>query len=270
MNLSDARVLRDFLSRHGLTARKGLGQHFLCSSRVVDAICNAVIDCKGILEIGPGPGVLTSRLSEQATLSALELDPTMIVALAESAPKATVIQGDVLKTDLAPLLAALPEPRAIVSNIPYYITGPILTAVANQKQLIAKSVLMMQREVAERITAPPGSSDRGSLSVFLQANFDLKKIASVPPGAFIPPPKVDSTVLLLTPKPDTFEEAFFAFVRDGFTQPRKTLANNLSSSNRLPRVQVENWLNEHKLDPRTRAQMLTLPQWQALWNLKQL
>ncbi len=233
--LHDRAELRRFLARHKLAARKGFAQHFLCSRRVVEAIAERMQGFGGILEIGPGPGVLTGPLSEAASkLIALEIDPRMSSALAESAPMAEVRLGDALKVPLDSLLAELPEPRAIVSNIPYHITGPLVTRVADARRSYELAVLMLQKEVAKRVLAKEGSPDRGSLSVFLQAQFEIERVCDVPAGAFEPPPKVDSAVLSLFPRETGLTEAeerrFFGFVRAGFSQPRKTLANNLKAA----------------------------------------
>ncbi len=268
MNLADAGTLKAFLARHGLSASKGLGQHFLCSSSAVKAIVSALSGCKGLLEIGPGPGVLTSPLSESANVVALELDMTMIEALRESAPKARVFQQDALKVDLGALLRELPEPRAIVSNLPYYITGPLLQRVAEQRLLIDCAVLMMQKEVALRVAAGPKTPLRGSLSVFLQSQFDITVVAQVPAGAFVPPPKVDSTVLKLVPRPISvspeLENLYFKAIRIGFTHPRKTLANNLSVGFHMVRPLVMDALMRAGLGEKSRPQELTLPEWAAL------
>ena len=267
MNLSDPGTLRAFLQRHGLTARKGLGQHFLCSSTAVNAIVGAASGCAGVVEIGPGPGVLTGALSEGAEVVALEVDDRMIEALKESAPKARVLKQDALKAHLAVILGELPQPRAVVSNLPYYITGPLLTSIASARDHFAVAVLMMQKEVAVRIMAPPGDRDRGSLSVFLQAKFVISKVAGVPAGAFLPPPKVDSTVLKFVPRADADGEDLFKFVRRGFTQPRKTLANNLSAASSVSREEVVAKLTELGLDEKVRPQVLTIDQWRDLHRL---
>lgn len=267
MNLADPPTLKAFLQRHGLWARKGLGQHFLCSAKVVEGIVSRCMGCAGVLEIGPGPGVLTNPLSSSRRLIALEVDQAMIGALAESAPSADVRKLDALKADLSAILAELPAPRAVVSNLPYYITGPLLTAVAGACSSFDVAVLMMQKEVARRIVAGPGSSERGSLSVFLQAQFDIAKVLDVPAGAFYPPPKVDSTVLQFKPLPDRPDPALFDFVRVGFKQPRKTVANNLSTGLGVPREAVVERLHAAGLDERVRAQELTLEQWAVLRGL---
>ena len=264
LNLADPPTLKAFLQRHGLWARKGLGQHFLCSAKVVEGIVSRCMGCAGVLEIGPGPGVLTSPLSSLCRVVALEVDEAMVGALRESAPRADVRRVDALKSDLSAILCELPEPRAVVSNLPYYITGPLLTAIAGAAPSFDRAVLMMQKEVAQRVVAPPGKSTRGSLSVFLQAQFEISKVMDVPAGAFYPPPKVESTVLEFIPLLSPPDASLFAFVRIGFTQPRKTLANNLSAGLGVPRETVIAWLRTCELDVRVRAQELSLDQWAAL------
>lgn len=269
MNLADPAVLKPFLAKHGLKAEKGLGQHFLASSEVVDTIVASLEGMAGILEIGPGPGVLTSPLSERCEkMIALELDSRMVGALKASAPKADVRQEDALRADLGAILSSLPEPRAVVSNLPYYITGPLLTKIAETRDLIAKAVLMMQKEVAERVLAGPKTPPRGSLSVFLQSQFDIRFLASAPASVFVPPPKVDSAVLELTPKVvnyDAGEEAtFFKLVRMGFAMPRKTLVNNLIAGFAMPRTLAEETIAAARLGPKSRPQELSETEWLTL------
>jgi 16S rRNA (adenine1518-N6/adenine1519-N6)-dimethyltransferase len=269
LNLADAASLKAFLGRHGLWASKGLGQHFLISSKVVSAIVSSLADCQGILEIGPGPGVLTSPLSESAQrMVALELDARMIGALKESAPKAEVLQADALRSNLAEILQTLPEPRGVVSNLPYYITGPLVTRIAEARDHYTKAVLMMQKEVAERVLAGPKTSARGSLSVYLQLQFDIKLLCHAPAGAFLPPPKVDSTVLQLTPKPMPVskedEEALFRLIRHAFAQPRKTLINNLVAGYKMEREAAVAVITGCGLKETARPQELPNEEWPLL------
>ncbi len=270
LNLADPATLRRFLGRHGIEPSKGLGQHFLCSEMVVNAISERLQGCRSLLEIGPGPGILTTKLSEQSErMVALELDSRMAAALAESAPRAEVRFVDALKSDLSEILEVLPEPRGVVSNLPYYITGPLLTHIAGASSRWDKAVLMMQKEVAERILAQPGNSDRGSLSVYLQAQFSIDKVCDVPAGAFLPPPKVESTVLELVPLRLGYPQEFFDFVRSGFRQPRKTLANNLLASG-FVREEIFGRLASAGLDDRIRPHMLTQDEWLTVFNKRML
>lgn len=195
-------------------------------------------------------------------VTAVEVDQTILPVLNESAPAAQVIVADALKTDLAALLDELPKPRALVSNMPYNITGPLLTAFAACRDRWAVGVFMMQREVGVRVLAQAGNSDRGSLSVFLQAQFDISTVCPVPPGAFLPPPKVDSVVLRFVPslKVDLGRAPrFFEVVRRGFTQPRKTLLNNLGDRPHWGPVIVSTGLVES-----IRPHQLTLAQWEEV------
>ena len=271
MNLADPSELKQLLSRHGLWASKGLGQHFLVSTRVVDAIAAALQECKGILEIGPGPGVLTSVLSVHSEkMIAIELDSRMQSVLAESAPLAEILVADAMVTDLAGILSRLPEPRGVVSNLPYYITGPLITRIAEQRKLFSKAVLMMQKEVAERVLAAPKSSARGSLSVYLQMQFEIKMVSRVPAGAFLPPPKVDSAVLELVPKslPVAEEESglLFRLIRTSFAQPRKTLENNLIAAWNIDREEASHWIERTGLKEKVRPQELSNDEWVQLFS----
>ncbi|MEQ1823048.1 MAG: 16S rRNA (adenine(1518)-N(6)/adenine(1519)-N(6))-dimethyltransferase RsmA [Fimbriimonadaceae bacterium] len=264
MNLTDAGTLQRTLARHGLRADKALGQHFLVSQRVVDTIVIQVHGYQGALEIGPGPGVLTQALcSALPAVIALELDERMIPMLAETAPAAQVLRVDALTTDIGGVLEGMPEPRAIVSNLPYYITGPLLDRIFQQRQSWSKAVLMMQREVGEKILAPVGDRRRGALSVISQALFQVSKVCSVPPGAFLPPPKVESIVLSFEPLGREFESAFFNFVHAGFTQPRKTLANNLKGYGITPEAIAASGLKDL-----VRPHELELEDWTRLWEVR--
>lgn len=265
LDLSDPGTLKAFLGRHGLRADKRLGQHFLCSSKVVKAIAERLSLCRGILEIGPGPGVITTVVSEAAEKTiAIEIDDRMIEALGESAPRTDVRKLDALRADLEEILAELPEPRGLVSNLPYYITGPLLTRIAEAKGGYSKAVLMMQKEVAERVLAGPRTSERGSLSVFLQSQFEIERVVNAPAGSFLPPPKVDSTVLEFRPLAQSPSADFFRLVRLGFAQPRKTLANNLAAGFRIDRDRALAWMEEAGLPALARPQELSLEEWSRL------
>jgi 16S rRNA (adenine1518-N6/adenine1519-N6)-dimethyltransferase len=265
VRLDQPDILRAFLKRHGLRPDKGLGQHFLVSAPTVDAIVGAAAHCKGVVEIGPGPGVLTGPLSESAErLVAIELDATMPLLLAESAPKAVVVREDALKADLGAILSELPAPRAVVSNLPYYITGPLLGRIAEARASLDVAVLMMQKEVADRILAKPGKRERGALSVALQSQFEITRVAHVPAGAFLPPPKVDSSVLRLVPRAGALSEQALRVVRMGFAQPRKTLTNNLVAGFQMSRDEAVERVEAVGLLETVRPAELTEVQWVAL------
>jgi 16S rRNA (adenine1518-N6/adenine1519-N6)-dimethyltransferase len=265
MNLAQPKELKQFLGRHGIKADKGLGQHFLCSEPAVDAIVESVHEAQGILEIGPGPGILTGPLShEHGRVIALEVDPRMVELLQESAPMADVRLQDAMRADLPKILRELPSPRALVSNLPYYITGPLLTRIAEARGSFDVAVLMMQREVAERVLAQIGDRNRGSLSVFLQLQFRIELVRRVPAGSFLPPPKVDSTILQFFPEGNGCSGELQRLIRIGFAQPRKTLVNNLVSGYRVQRPQALEWVTQLGHQETARPSDIALAEWNRL------
>jgi len=258
----DRKGLRRHLERYGIHAEKGLGQHFLASENAIRKIAESIGPVGSILEIGPGPGVLTQTLCHLAPVTAIELDIAVTEALKGVAPDVDLIQGDALKIGLRKVLEGMPAPRALVSNIPYYITGPLLACFADVRDQYAVSVLMMQREVADRILANAGDSDRGSLSVAIQLQFEMKRVVNVPGADFLPPPKVDSTVLKFIPRDRLpIEVSLLRTVHIGFAQRRKTLVNNLVSGFRIERRAAEDLLESVGIDAVARAQELTEDQW---------
>lgn len=256
--------------------RPKLGQHFLSSAaycrRIVESI--PLVHDELVIEIGPGRGALTKLLAARVErLVAIELD----VALAESlhhtfeaAPGVEIIEGDILHTDLAAICRCAQKDRCVVfGNLPYYITSPILHHLFGSQARIRRMALLMQKEVAERVTAAPGSRDYGYLSVLAQFHA-LPRIAfAVPPGAFSPPPKVDSALVdfqMVSRFPAWGAQkstAFLAFVRSCFAQKRKNLLNNLAAYSR-PAVSCA--LERLELDARIRAEQLDLTQFKALFE----
>jgi 16S rRNA (adenine1518-N6/adenine1519-N6)-dimethyltransferase len=219
-------------------SRQKLGQHFLRSEPVLQRIAAALEAEPGdlVVEIGPGRGALTRVLLDRGyRVEAVELDPTLVQFLQENWPqKATALhvhQGDVLDTDLRQW-----GPARFVGNLPYYITSPILRKLFSVGELLECAVLLMQREVAERLVAKPGTRDYGFLSVLTQWHTTPEILLRVPPGAFHVPPKVDSSVVRLRrsapkdlPIRDEHATAFETFLGWCFSQKRKTLRNNLRS-----------------------------------------
>lgn len=212
----------------------------------------------GVLEIGPGPGALTIPLVERTQVTAVEFDARWAEMIAEET-SAAIIEDDALEVDWRALLADLPEPKGIVSNMPYNITGPLLGKVIECADVIDRAVLMMQREVADRITAKPGDRKRGALSVAIESRFRVTPVVNAPPGAFSPPPKVASQVLLLKPERRA-SDAAVELAHRGFCQPRKKLSGNLEGD----KQQAQAWLEEQGLSTTIRPHELTLAQWQAL------
>lgn len=229
--------------------RPKLGQNFLVSPTAQAAIVEALGDMahRTVVEIGPGRGAITALLAARAHgLIAVELDRDLAPRLREqfgNRPSVSILEQDILETDLAALRAPGEDKLMVVGNLPYYITSDILLHLFSAHQHIDRAVLMIQREVADRVAASPGTRDYGLLSATTQLYARAEKLFTLPPGAFSPPPQVHSTVLRLTMAP-RFEElgltstpeqpdpvpAFIAFLRVGFAQKRKMLAKNLRTA----------------------------------------
>ncbi len=232
--------IKAIMQANGLTFHKGLGQNFLFDdfflSQIVDS--GDITKDDVVLEIGPGLGVLTTRLAEKAKkVIAVEIDQNIVPVLQKltvAYNNIEIINRDILKTDLSEILPA-DEKVKVVANLPYYITSPIIMKLLTEGKFINTIVIMIQKEVADRIVALPSTKDYGALTVAVQYYSNPKKMVTVPAGAFIPPPKVDSTVLRLdipeTPKySPQCEKTFFRVVKGAFGQRRKTLVNALSSA----------------------------------------
>lgn len=225
-----------------------LGQNFLTDQTACLRIADALGDItqRTVVEIGPGHGAITSILAARcAHLHCIEFDPSLANELTfkfRDNPRVTIHHADILQFDLASILTENEEPRTdnrldIIGNLPYYITSDILLHLyeAARANLLRRAVLMMQREVADRITAHPGVSDYGALSAFTQLHASATPLFTLPPSAFSPPPDVHSTVIRLDFAPRFAElrvdpENFNRFLRAGFAQKRKTLANNLRAA----------------------------------------
>jgi 16S rRNA (adenine1518-N6/adenine1519-N6)-dimethyltransferase len=240
-----------------------LGQNFLVSPTAPRAIVDALGDLSQatVIEIGPGGGVLTSLLATRAKkLIAVELDPSLAASL--QGGSAEVICQDILRFDLTQLAARLGVRLQVIGNLPYYISSPILMHLFAHSAVIDRAVLMAQREVAERIVAPPGSSAYGLLSATTQMYATVEQLFTLPPEAFSPPPEVYSTVIRLTMH-SRFEElavepqGFVRFLRQIFALKRKTLANNLRASGYEPAA-VEAAFTQCAVDGRVRAEAVSL------------
>ena len=265
--LNAAAILRQF----GLRPDKKLGQNFLQDDTALRKIVAAaeILPGESVLEIGPGVGSLTRYLALAATqVTAVELDRRLFPALEHVlAPYANVhlIQGDILKIQLEEL--ALTKNYLVVANIPYNITSAILRHLLEASLRPRRVVLTIQREVAERVCAEPGEMSLLALSVQV---YGQPSIATyIPAGAFYPAPKVDSAVLLvdILDKPRVpFEQldTFFRLTKAGFSQKRKTLRNSLSAGLRIKPIEAENLLNEAGIDPKRRAETLSIEEWSNL------
>ncbi|MFC7553109.1 16S rRNA (adenine(1518)-N(6)/adenine(1519)-N(6))-dimethyltransferase RsmA [Pseudoroseomonas wenyumeiae] len=264
--------LRDTVAKHGLAARKSLGQHFLLDPHVCARIAAiaAPLDGRVVLEVGPGPGGLTRALLESpaARVVAVELDRRAIAAqeeLAQAYPgRLTVVEGDAMKADT---LALLPEsPRRVVANLPYNVGTPLLIGWLKQAALFESLTLMFQQEVAERICAAPDTDAYGRLSVLSQWRCSCRMAMRLPPGAFSPPPKVWSAVVHLVPHAeDPGPELLAAMERltaAAFGQRRKMLRSSLKSLGESDAL-----LSAGGIEPTRRAETLSVAEFDRLARL---
>lgn len=271
----------EVLQRHHFTFQKKYGQNFLIDPNVLDRVVRAADitaeDC--VLEIGPGIGTMTQRLAERAgKVAAVEIDRNLIPILEETLapyPNVTIINEDILKLDLRQLAEEMWEgrPMKVVANLPYYITTPIVMGLL-EEALLHSITVMVQREVADRMQAGPGTKDYGALSLAVQYYARPEIVANVPPNCFLPRPNVGSAVIRLTryeepPVQVADEKKLFALIRASFNQRRKTLANSLGNAAglKVSREQVTGALEELGLSATIRGEALTLEQFAALGNL---
>jgi 16S rRNA (adenine1518-N6/adenine1519-N6)-dimethyltransferase len=261
-----------------MPAKPRLGQNFLNDAQAVQRIAASLGDLSGrtVVEIGPGAGAITSSLVARAAhVLAVELDPGLAAHLrARFAPsQLTVHQQDVLTFDFAAAAARAGQPLLVFGNLPYYITSQILLKLAASHASLERAVLMVQREVADRITAQPGSRDYGLLSVTVQMYGPVEQLFTLPPSSFSPPPDVHSTVFRWRFAPrftelGVEESSFLPFVRKVFAQKRKTLSNNLRAAG-TPPAAIVSALTRASIDPRARAEALPLETLAALWRALQ-
>ena len=255
-----------------MTKRRALGQHFLRDHATARAIVDLVAptDRDLVVEIGPGDGALTGLLvGRAARVIALEVDPALAAALRARLSAVEVLDADARTWDYAGLSAPPGGRVLVVGNLPYSVGKPILMALIGARAAIDEMALMLQREVAERIAAPPGGKSYGSLSIFCQLHCDVRVALRVPPGAFRPPPQVDSAVLhlrvLREPRiPLADPRRFETVVRAAFAQRRKMLANALGAGLGLPLDVVRRAATAAGVDPTRRAETLTLSEFAAL------
>ncbi|MBR3498055.1 MAG: 16S rRNA (adenine(1518)-N(6)/adenine(1519)-N(6))-dimethyltransferase RsmA [Selenomonadaceae bacterium] len=261
--IADPYATRHILKKFKLRAVKGLGQNFLIDAEVVRQIVEAAEICAGedVLEIGPGIGTLTQGLLEAgAFVTAIELDKKLPAVLRETLAgyeNFRLVEGDVLKINLAELM---PRPFKVAANLPYYITTQILLTLLEKNLPATKIVTMVQKEVAERMTAAPGSKIYGALSVAVQFRSQPRIAFEVPPEKFLPSPEVTSAVVVCDVRKPPFavdEEFFFKVVRTAFAQRRKTLLNSLA-------VFGKEKLLASGIDVKRRAENLSLEEFATL------
>jgi len=257
---------------------RALGQHFLRDRTVVDRVLELVAPTARdlVVEIGPGRGALTESLAARAgRLLALEIDGGLAAALQArfaDAPSVEILQADARRFDYAGLRARRPDPEGrvlVAGNLPYSVGKPILAALVESGAAIDEMTLMLQKEVADRVAAPPGSKTYGALSVLAQAAAAVRLAFPVPPGAFSPPPQVDSAVLHLRPHreppvPLPDPRRFAAVVRAAFGQRRKSLANALAAGLAVPAETARDRCQAAGIDPGRRAETLSLAEFAHL------
>ncbi len=278
--------LTTLLKKYNLQPRKSLGQNFLVDPHHLAKIIEiaGLTSADTVLEIGPGPGLLTRLLAEAAgQVIAVELDPGMVNLLTHelSYPNLTVIEADILQTPLESLIHNLQSPITnpqfpitnpqspykVVANLPYYITSAVLRHMLEATPRPQRVVVTVQKEVAQRIVAQPG--DLSLLAVSVQFYGQPKLAHHIPAGAFFPPPKVDSAVVRIDtyaqpPVPVADVARFFQVVKAGFGQKRKQLKNSLSAGLHRPAAVVSEALHQAGLDPTRRAETLSLAEWARL------
>lgn len=270
MELTNSNEIRELLRRHGFRFSKSMGQNFLTAAWVPESIAEgALLDRgTGVLEVGPGIGCLTEQLAKRAgKVVSVELDKALKPVLAETLKgldNVELIFGDVLKQDIKKLAEEhLPGLRPVVcANLPYNVTSPLLTAFL-EAGCFDSITVMVQREVARRICAGPGSGDYGAFGIFVQWHTEPELLFDVPPSCFVPQPKVTSSVIRLrrrTVKPAEVsdEELLFKVIRAAFNQRRKTLVNALSSGLGREKGDMEQALVRCGFDTRIRGEILDI------------
>ena len=277
MDLCDVNQIKALLARYGFRFSKSMGQNFLIAPWVPRDIAAAsgAAAGTGVLEIGPGIGPLTRELSGRADrVVSVELDRALLPVLEETlrdCPNAEVVSGDILKTDIP----ALAEEKfsglvpVACANLPYNITTPAITALI-EAGCFASITVMIQREVARRVCASPGTADYGAFSVYCQYHTRPELLFEVPPECFIPAPKVTSAVVRMVPRPVPAEvddpDHFFLVVKGAFAQRRKTLGNSLGSvfGGRLSKTELSQAIERCGLSANVRGEQLSIPQFAQL------
>lgn len=274
---------KQLLEQYGFKFKKSLGQNFLIDTNVIRNIIDAAgIDkTSGVIEIGPGMGSLTEQLAKHAKhVLAFEIDQRLIPILGETLSpydNVTVINEDILKANVSEAInthLSECDEVFVVANLPYYITTPILMGLLEQHLNINSYVVMMQKEVGERLTALPSTKAYGSLSIAVQYYTDVKRVMVVPKGVFMPPPNVDSLVVKLTTldKPRVQvedEQLFFKLTRSAFVQRRKTILNNYMSliqESKVHKERIVEWLETSGVAPTRRGESLDLNDYANLAN----
>lgn len=275
MELTSPRTIRAIADRFGFTFKKGLGQNFLTSPEVLEEIARAAQIEGGVLEIGPGFGVLTRELCAHAEkVVAVEIDQRLNEVLEFTLAdfkNVKVINADIMKTDIKKLIRDEfgGKKISVAANLPYYITTPVITRLLEEKLPINNIVVMVQKEVAQRLCAKPGTKDYGAITLLCRYFTEPEIIVNVKAGLFVPPPKVDSAVVRLKmldtpPVSVRSEKTFFKTVRAAFSQRRKTLMNCISSGFGIPKDELTGLFAKAGIDPSRRGETLSIEEFAAL------
>ena len=275
--LANMGVIKEILKRHGFNFSKALGQNFLINPTVCPKMAEASIthDNTGVIEIGPGIGVLTHELAKRAKkVVALEIDKRLIPVLSETLAEhnnVEIINADVLKINLNQLIEEKFKGMKVVvcANLPYYITSPIIMKLLEEKLNIKSITVMVQKEVAKRLCAGAATRESGAVTVSVSYYSNPEYLFTVSPGSFIPAPKVDSAVVKLNvlkePKYKVLDErTFFKIVKAAFSQRRKTIANSLGSGEGISKKDLNEIFLKLNIDSSLRAEGLSMQQFAAL------
>lgn len=279
MELSNIGTIKDILGRHGFTFSKSLGQNFLINPSVCPKMAEQSGAKKGVgvIEVGPGIGVLTCQLAERADrVVAIELDKRLLPVLDETLAEydnIKIINDDILKIDLKKLIETEFSGMDVVvcANLPYYITSPVIMKLLEDKLPINALTVMVQKEAAQRICAEVGSRQSGAVTVAVNYYAKPQILFGVSAGSFMPAPKVDSAVIRLDILKEPCvqvedEELFFKVVKAAFSQRRKTLPNSLSAGLQISKLTVTNALNRANVPVNYRAEQLTMEQLAKISN----
>ncbi|UXR71796.1 16S rRNA (adenine(1518)-N(6)/adenine(1519)-N(6))-dimethyltransferase RsmA [Staphylococcus sp. IVB6240] len=271
------------LNQYGFSFKKSLGQNFLIDVNIIHKIIDAsgIDENTGVIEIGPGMGSLTQQLAKHAKqVLAFEIDQRLIPVLGETlAPydNVTVINQDILKADVASEIATYLQgcdKIMVVANLPYYITTPILLTLLEQNIPIDGYVVMMQKEVGERLNAQVGTKAYGSLSIVTQYYTETSTVMTVPKSVFMPPPNVDSIVVKLMKRPQPLVDIddtalFFKMTKGAFAQRRKTILNNYQNlfiDGKQYKEDIHLWLEQAGIDSRRRGETLSIQEYARLYD----
>ena len=278
--LSSHRATKDIVDKHGFKFSKSLGQNFLIDDNVIDKIIDGARVKEGdkVIEVGPGIGTLTREMAKRAEkVVAVEIDKNLIPILKETLAdfdNTEVVNEDILKVDINKLVDEKLSggPVKLIANLPYYITTPIVMKFLEEDIPVTDIVVMVQKEVADRMNAVPSTKDYGALSVAVQYYCDTEIVAKAPRHMCIPQPKVDSTVIGLHIREEKKykadnEQLFFKTVKVAFGQRRKTLLNSLSSMGVLDKAKIKEVLAEAGIDEKRRGETLSIEEFAHLSNI---